>query len=109
MCFDLDADIEKLKFSEEFTVPMYYIIEFLARRRASSDGLDFMNMYPTVLEEQNVLKSLDADAKPDDEVMKAEYEKFSSLGLDLAPTSNIDQVLERLYSIVSPKDKKKED
>ena len=108
-CFDLDADIEKLKFNELFTVPMYYIIEFLARRRATSDGLDFMNMYPTVAEEQGVFKTVYAGTKPSDDMLKEEYEKFNNLGLDLTPTSNVDQVLERLYGIISPKDKKKED
>lgn len=108
MCFDLDADVEKLKFSEDFTIPMYYIIEFLARRRAASDGLDFMNMYPTVPEEQGVFKLAISGSQPEESLMKAEYEKFSSLGLDLAPTTIVDQVLERLYNTISQKDKKEE-
>lgn len=108
MCFDLDADVEKLKFSEDFTIPMYYIIEFLARRRAASAGLDFMNMYPTVPEEQGVFKLAISGSQPEEALMKAEYEKFSSLGLDLAPTTIVDQVLERLYNTISQKDKKEE-
>lgn len=69
---------------------MYYIIEFLARRRAkAASKVDFMNMYPTVPEEHGVLK-MAQQSQPSEDMLKDEYEKFMKLGLDLVPTNNID-------------------
>ena len=64
VCYNMDAcSFDDIRFEENFQYPMYYIIEFLARRRNSkSPGeLNYMNYYPSVEEELGVFKGIDVD------------------------------------------------
>jgi len=100
------------RLDERFTVPMFYIIELLARRKASrADGqLFYMNQYMTVGSELGVFEVPPA-AGPGDQVtqetMKAEDELFRSLGLDTAPDNDVDALLESLWrkiqSVAAPR------
>ena len=59
ICYDLDtAQFEDVRFEERFDFPMYFIIEFLARRRNTKrqGELCYMNYYPSVPEEMDVFR-----------------------------------------------------
>ena len=95
-------------FDEQFSVRMFMIIEFLARRKALNAGktsLSLMNMYPTVKSENGVFRAIaQYDEKQPDEVMKEENDKFMSMNLNIAPDNFIDNVLEILYNIFKEKE-----
>lgn len=68
-----------LRFDERFSIAMFYIIEFLARRRnTKKDGqLYFMNQYLTIPEEIGVFKYVENhQVKSDENTMKNENELF---------------------------------
>lgn len=103
MTFDLmAADDNEMTLDERFTVDMFYIIEFLARRRNTHPGtLYFMNQYCTVASEKGVYKMdkliLDPVDKNDKQIMmQKEDEMFKKMGINFAPDNNVDMVLERL-------------
>ena len=105
------ADEEELHFREEFEIAMYWIIEYLARRRNSHPGsLYFMNQYVTCSSELDVFKVKpdvqSDDAKTEEEVqqqMQTEDGMFKSLGIDYHPDNNIDVILEALYEKLQSK------
>ena len=96
-----------LKFNESFDIPMFMIIEYLARRRNTRVGGQpyFMNMYATIPEEVGVFKmasSFDSDEiKP--EKMAAEDKMFRELNINFAPDNNIDEVLEAVWAKLKSK------
>lgn len=96
------ADDNELFFDESFTIDMFFIIEFLARRRNSHPGsLYFMNQYITCDEEPDVYRideSLSREPRFDlQEAMASEDALFKSKNINYAPDNNIDVVLEKLY------------
>ena len=106
VCYDLDRCNDfNAKFDEHFTIPMFIIIEFFARRRSlnkDNNSLDFMNMYPTVESEKGafeISKDFKDTTKPDQQKLKEEDELFKRMGIDFSPTNSIDLVLETLYKI----------
>lgn len=108
MCYDFSkASDDLLKFNESFDIPMFMIIEFLARRRNTRrpDQLYRMNMYMTVLEELGVFgvtqPSAGEDFKP--EKMTEEDKAFKALALNFAPDNNIDELLESLWAKLKSK------
>lgn len=89
------------KFDERFSIAMYIIIEFLARRRAlkRSDQLYFMNQYLSIDEEQKVFGIIGEDKqKLDQNLMQKEDAIFKSLNINYNPDNSIDLVLDSLYS-----------
>ena len=59
MLFNLDkVRLEKMLFDEDYEIPMYYIISYLASRRNDKNdpGIMFMNFYPTVPGEEKIWK-----------------------------------------------------
>lgn len=98
---------QKFLFDENFSIRMFMIIEFLARRKtvnAGSNSLCMMNMYPTVKSENGTFKLAKAyDEQPAAELMQKENEKFTSMGINTAPDNLIDNVLEALYNLLSEK------
>lgn len=96
-----------LKFNDQFSIAMFYIIEFLARRRntKAANQLYYMNMYMAVpLEKeaiQNNPKIKNNDVSQD--VFKKEDELFKSLKIDFSPDNNIDKTLEQLYKTLEAK------
>lgn len=111
MVYDLPAaDDNELYFNEQFTVDMFWIIEFLARRRNTHPGsLYFMNQYYTCKSELGVYGFKPNQAKkPDDQQdlqkrMQEEDKVFKGLGINYAPDNNIDRVLEILYAKMQAK------
>ena len=87
-------------FDERFTIGMFFIIEFLARRRATKrEGqLYYMNQYLSIGDEVGGYDILDDDSsQPDADKMQQENELFKSIGIDYSPDNNIDIVLDALY------------
>ena len=117
MIFDIgNGDDSELHFDDSFTVAMFWIIEYLARRRNSHQkSLYFMNEYVTCPSEKGVFvtdhhlsqSSEDALKKKGirqdqhqqkmNELFKADDEKFRSMKIDYHPDNNLDVVLERTY------------
>ena len=103
MCYNFSkVSDDLLKFNESFNIPMFMIIEFLARRRNTkrSDQLYRMNMYATVLEEVGIFKiDQESPDKPiSQEKMAEEDAIFKKLQVNYAPDNNIDEILESLWS-----------
>ena len=90
-----------LKFNENFSIAMYYIIEFLARRRNTKNNkqLYYMNQYLTVESEYKVFESINKNEQVDDQnILREEDAKFKSMNIDIHPDNNIDMVLEAVYN-----------
>lgn len=96
------GNASKISFNEKFSIAMFYIIEFLARRRAGkcAHQLYYMNQYLSIPQEKNALRLCKnaTSPQPPQDVFKAEDEIFKSLKLNYAPDNNIDLVLEDLYA-----------
>ena len=94
------------KFDERFTIGMFFIIEFLARRRAlkRNDQLYYMNQYLSIGDEiggYDIIKSQTND--DDNKKMQEENQLFRSLNIDYAPDNNIDLVLDTMYKKLKSK------
>jgi len=100
-----------LRFDEKFTVPMFFIIELLARRRNTKpDGsLFYMNQYVTVGSEHGVIRNFQGirPEQPDPKVMQAEDTAFKAMGVNFSPDNNIDVVLEALWEKILTKSGKR--
>lgn len=100
------APEDLLKFNDSFSIAMFYIIEYLARRRNTKkeNQLYFMNQYLTVESELGTFKKLNCNIKEDDpNVMKEEDAKFKQLNVNFSPDNNIDTVLETTYKKLKEK------
>ena len=88
-----------LYFDEDFTIPMFYIIEFLARRKATATDkqLYFMNQYFTVEEENDIFEQVKKEEKIDQNVMKKEDAIFAAKNIKHNPDNNIDLVASKFY------------
>lgn len=102
--FKLDgAKIDDFMLDGRFSIPMFHIIEFFARRRNNNPGsLYFMNQYLTIDGESQVLDTVPGDSsrKPDDEEQKkmpVEDQLFKSMNINYQPDNNLDMILEQLY------------
>ena len=110
MAYDVNGvqDANMLLFDERFTVAMYFIIEFLARRKrlSGADSLVFMNQYMTVGSEYGAFKTLpeqETKPGPGQDTLRKEDELFKQICRDYAPDGNIDTVLERLWEKIVSK------
>lgn len=88
--------MDKLRYDEDFTIPMFYIIEFLARRKhLKLNDLYLMNQYLTVEEENGLFIDLVSDHNNfTPEQMQKEDQIFKSKNVDITPDNNIDGILE---------------
>lgn len=98
-----------LNFNENFSIPMFMIIEFLARRKASKKDNQpyFMNMYITVPEEVGVFKCIGDEDDVSNSKMAEEDKIFKSLNVAYSSDNNIDQVIEDLWAKINSKLKEK--
>lgn len=108
MVFNLaKADSDELYFNETFEIAMFWIIEYLARRRSKHPGsMYFMNQYVTVESERGLYSNRSmnsSDAADDPEKMKAENAKFVDMKVNYAPDNDVDTILERLYQKLNSK------
>lgn len=94
-----------LKFDESYSIAMYIIIEFLARRRntKTDNQLFYMNQYFTVESEYQAFKEIPSqkDDPIDANKMKEEDQIFKSRNIIFNPDNNIDKMLEDLYIILN--------
>ena len=96
--YNMSKDIQE--YDEKFTIAMFYIIEYLARRKATKhpSQLYFMNQYLCLSSEVGTFHNLPTkgqDVSP--ETMQEEDMAFKKMGVDYAPDNNLDQVLDILY------------
>ena len=103
MCYDMSAATDsQLRFDEDFTIPMYWIIEFLARRRADGAKTDlyFMNQYLTVCSERGLFRQMRTAAPETQDVKKqAEEDRlFRSKKIDYSVDNSVDMILDRLWN-----------
>lgn len=107
--FDLAcASDSDLRFDERFSIPMFFIIEYFARRRQSNpDSLCLMNQYMTIDSEAGLFVNVTSNSMltPDVErqLMPIEDNLFKSLNINYQPDNNLDMVLERLYDKICSK------
>lgn len=98
-----------LKFDEDFSVAMFYIIEFLARRRNTKreNQLYFMNQYLTVESEYGTFKHIASknteDKSTEASNMQKEDQIFKTKQVKYEPDNNIDMVLETVYKKLNEK------
>lgn len=95
MIYNFDKIIfDEIKFDERFNIPMFYILEFLSRRRSQNKG--FMNMYPTICFEKNVFKKQKKLFVNQTAFKKFKEEEslFKSLNLNMQATMNVDEIFE---------------
>ena len=94
------------KYDEKFTIAMFYIIEYLARRKATkkANQLYFMNQYLSISNEIGVFHTIDIDKNQlDPKKMQEEDALFKSMNIDYAPDNNIDVILDSLYDKIKEK------
>lgn len=97
--YDYDiANFENVSYDEEFLVPMFYIIDFLARKRNRGEG--FMNYYPTIEEENGVFKQSPVKVVPRYNIatqMQKDGMHFQAKNIDHHPNNNPLDVLDFVY------------
>lgn len=105
ICYDLDrASLEDIRFEERLNFPMYYIIEFLARRRntKAQGQLDYMNYYPSVDEELGVFRYSDFKQVREftKEEIDADGKTFQEMAVDNRPDQSVDVVIEDMRAAI---------
>lgn len=91
------------QYNENFSIAMFMIIEYLARRRTKKKPgqLFYMNQYLSIPSELGVFAAVESRANGiDSGKMQEEDALFKSMKIDYSPDNNIDRVLEDLYSIL---------
>jgi hypothetical protein len=96
---------EDIRFEEQFSIPVYYIVEFLARRRNNKKPgeLYYMNLYPSIREELNVftLDSTVTKHSQSEEQMKAENDIFKSMNVNYASDNDVNVVMGDIINVLS--------
>lgn len=84
-----------LRFNEQFDIHMYFIIEYLARRRntKSQGSLYYMNQYLAIPEEYGIFDIVENSTPADQKDTSKEDAIFKSLNVNFVPDNNIDQLL----------------
>jgi len=105
--FSCLAGSDLLRFDEDFSIPMFYIVELLSRRRntARKDQLYFMNQYLTVGSEPGTFRNLRNVVPPKDSEsdMKRENEIWQSKKINFRPDYNVDTFLEKIWEKLTEK------
>ena len=106
ICYNMDiATYDDIKFEDIFTVPVYYIVEFLARRRniKKVNELYYMNLYPSIQEELNVftVDSSVSKYQQSEEQTKKENEIFISMKINHVPDSDVNAVMDDIINVLS--------
>lgn len=86
---------EEYLLDEDFDVPMFFIVEYMARRRNLFPSKYMMNLYPTVESEKNVFKTIKDPEEKANYNVKSESEIFNSKKIDHHPDSLIEPFLDR--------------
>lgn len=87
-----------LKFDEDFTVDMFYIIEFLVRRaRTKHDNqIYYMHWNLAIPSELGVFMAIPTTAKINDEEMKVDNDKFTAKNIKIESVS-LDELMMQLH------------
>ena len=116
MAYDIAALAKQKEieyFDERFDIPMFYIVELLARRREHKlpGQLFYMNQYLTVASEHGVFR-LAPDLSPSNPVtqqmMQAEDEKFKAMRVKYEPDYSMDAVIDAITEKIMAKTRKDE-
>lgn len=88
--------IEDILFCEDFNIQMYYIIEFLARRRANNIPFCYMNMYPTIESELGCFRRNEQLISIGVNKVSNESESvlFNNKSINVEPTRDINDIME---------------
>jgi hypothetical protein len=105
ICYDYSkASFEDIEVDESFSIPMYYIIKFLAQRRNNKKNgeLYYMNFYPTIKEELGVFKgiSLKDSHEPTQEEMIKENQTFENMKINHGADMSIEQVMDDMFALL---------
>jgi len=108
ICYDCSkATFDDVKFDESFTIPMYYIIKFLAERRNTKKPgeLYYMNFYPTIDEEVGVFKNINVEEKYEatENTFKKEGIIFESMKINHQADMIIETVMDDMFEMLSKK------
>ena len=95
-------DFIKIKLDDDFKIPMFFIVEYLSRRREYQPA--FINCYPSIEEERWVFDTssmFKQKLKPSpDKFSRSEYEKdnalFGKKNIDFKPMGNIEKAFEMI-------------
>lgn len=90
-------------FNDKFSIAMFVIIEYLARRRTNKKPgqLYYMNQYLSFPSEIGTFKLYSETVDDiDQKKMQEEDQMFKSLAIDFSPDNNIDKILEDFYIVV---------
>lgn len=90
-------------FNDKFSIAMFVIIEYLARRRATKEPgqLYYMNQYLSLPSEIGTFRLYGGKADEiDQKKMQEEDQAFKALAIDFSPDNSIDKILEDFYAIV---------
>lgn len=93
-------------FNEQFSIAMFEIIEYLARRRATKkEGqLYYMNQYLSIVDEVGVYSLVELWTEQIDSAkMQEEDALFKSMDVDYAPDNNLDIILDAFYAKLKEK------
>ena len=85
---------------------MFYIIEYLARRKSTkmNGSLYFMNQYLSIFDEIGTFHIVPIEKSSlDPNKMQEEDAIFKSMNIDYAPDNNIDVILDSFYSKIKEK------
>ena len=96
---DVKVEINAGLFDEDFYIPMFWILKYLATRRTKYSDRYYMNFYPTVLSENRTyrkIKDIDSEQIPKT-LFEEEDVKFRKFNIDLTPNVNIDIVLKTIH------------
>ena len=104
--YDMSKQLgDLLYFDENYKIAMYWIIEFLARRRNTKKPgqLYFMNKYMTVKSELNTFNKFNIDENIDINTQKYEADLFKNKNINFTPDVNIDALLIDFWNIAKNK------
>lgn len=95
ICFNMDkVTLDQMLFSEDFSVGMFYILEYISRRRFNeNDSWPFINFYPTLQSEIGIISYVLNDTQLDNATYAREQELFKSRQIQIQPDAHVEVVL----------------
>ena len=104
--YNVNSSIKTQRYNERFSVAMFYIIEYLARRKSTKvkGSLYFMNQYLSIFDEIGTFHVVPIEKSSlDPNKIQEEDAIFKSMNIDYAPDNNIDVILDSFYSKIKEK------
>jgi hypothetical protein len=106
ICYNFkNAEYSDFAFDENFRIPMFYIIKFLAERRNNKKlgEMYYMNLYPSINDEKDVFKAVKVNdvIKTTDEDKKKEHGIFQKMNINIAQDTVLEPVFQDLYNVLT--------